>query len=122
MKPFNVTQRQNIVGAVTELETKSKTLENSFLIPDHQNQFVHLCKYSYMISDRNFWTFDFSYNTNFSPTAAPADGPCTKQVSVPGRTKLECDASGFYKDVQKDSQGRRYCHDKNTGIRNTAYM
>jgi len=62
------------------------------------------------------------YNAKFSPTSAPATGPCTKQVSVPGRAKLECDQSGFYKDVQKDSQGRRYCHDKNTGLRNTAYM
>lgn len=62
------------------------------------------------------------YNSKFSPTSSPATGPCSKQVSVPGRPKLECDQSGFYKDVQKDSQGRRYCHDKNNGLRNTAYM
>ena len=53
----------------------------------------------------------------YSAPAAQTEGPCTKQVTVPGRPKLECDQNGFYKEVQKDSQGRRYCHDTQTGLR-----
>ena len=46
----------------------------------------------------------------------PAE-PCTNQVNVPGRTKLVCDARGFFSEIQEDHLKRRYCVDTNTGIK-----
>jgi hypothetical protein len=49
-------------------------------------------------------------------------GPCTKQVSVPGRVKLKCDQDGNFEEVQQDSQGRRYCHDTFSGDRSVTHI
>ena len=48
LKLFNVIQRPNTVGAVTELEMKSKTQESLYSVLELQNLSAQSCKQLYL--------------------------------------------------------------------------